>query len=76
MESQESLRNKIIQKAWQDAEFKKALVADPQKTLEKEFNIIIPAAVEIKVVEETKNLFYLVIPAEPAVADSDTVKWD
>ena len=75
MDAQE-LRNKIIQKAWQDAAFKKALLADPKSALAKEFNIIVPAGVEVKAVEETKNLYYLVIPAEPTVAASETVKWD
>ncbi|TYQ16549.1 UNVERIFIED_CONTAM: putative ribosomally synthesized peptide [Acetivibrio alkalicellulosi] len=57
----EELKSKIIERALCDSEFKKNLLKEPNKTIEKEFNISIGNN-EIRVVEEKSNLFYLVIP--------------
>jgi hypothetical protein len=61
----EDIREQIISKALEDSDFKQALIKDPKKALEDAFNIHVPGGIEIRVVEETQNLFYLVIPAPP-----------
>jgi hypothetical protein len=58
-------REKIISKAWRDAEFKRLLVEKPQETLLREFGFVLPEGVNIKVVEETPSDTYFVIPPQP-----------
>lgn len=61
-----SLKVQIIQKAWEDPEFKARLLADPSKALQASFGIELPAGINLKVVEETPSDYYLVIPPNPA----------
>jgi hypothetical protein len=56
------LEAKIIQKAWENEEFKKELLADPRKAIEQLINIKVPEKLQITVVEETVGHHYLVIP--------------
>lgn len=69
--SVESLKVQIIQKAWEDPEFKKLLLDDPKSAIKKEFGIDVPAEVDLKVVEETPSSYYLVIPPAPEAASAD-----
>ena len=57
---------RVIAKAWKDPKFRKALIRDPRSVLAKEFGVDIPADISIKVVEETADSLYLVLPATPA----------
>ncbi|TXK80038.1 NHLP leader peptide family RiPP precursor [Paenibacillus sp. N3.4] len=66
MSSNEVLKAKIIQKAWEDDSFKEQLLVDPKAALKQAFNITIPADITIKTVEETSTEFVLVIPTNPA----------
>jgi hypothetical protein len=68
MSDKQNMQEKIIKKAWEDAEFKKELLSNPKAAIEKELEIILPDDVEIKVVEETAKTFYLVLPVNPADA--------
>ncbi|MDD4869916.1 MAG: NHLP leader peptide family RiPP precursor [Kiritimatiellae bacterium] len=60
----------IVKKAWKDAKFKKELLTNPKSVLEKELKVInkdvkLPASVKVKVVEETADTIYLVLPRNP-----------
>lgn len=65
MTAEQELLNQIIEKAWSDPAFKKQLLADPKGAIQDAFNITVPSDIEINVLEETANKFYLVIPAAP-----------
>lgn len=54
----------IVEKAWQDEAFKKALIADPKKVL-KEIGAFIPDNINLKVIEETADEVYVIIPKKP-----------
>ncbi|MBB6733171.1 NHLP leader peptide family natural product precursor [Cohnella sp. CBP 2801] len=70
--SLESLKIRVIKKAWTDPEFKKSLLSDPKKALQESFGLAVPEGIELKVVEETPSLYYLTIPANPEdVTDSE-----
>ncbi|MFF2483384.1 NHLP leader peptide family RiPP precursor [Paenibacillus sp. NPDC058071] len=71
MSAEQILRNQIIQKAWEDAEFKKQLLADPKKALADSFGIVVPDDIEVEALEEKSNKFYLVIPPNPAEVIND-----
>ena len=53
----------LIEKAWKDEAFRQALRSDPQSAVEKALGSKLPAGVQLKVVEETADTFYLVLPA-------------
>lgn len=69
----------VIVKAWTDDDFKQRLLADPATVLQ-ENGVQIPAGVGVKVVEDTNDVNYLVLPAKPTnmeVSDfqSDDASW-
>ena len=55
----------LIEKAWKDDTFRQALRTDPRGAVESELGAKLPARVQVKVVEETADTFYLVLPATP-----------
>ena len=71
MSSLNDFKNKIIEKAWQDADFKKELLEDPKAAIQKASGTLIPANIEITVLEETEDKLYLVIPANPTDTEVD-----
>ena len=58
----------VIAKAWADEDFKGRLLGDPRKVLA-ENGIALPEGIDVKAVENTDKVFYLVIPAKPANDD-------
>ena len=56
---------KVVAKAWADEDFKAKLLADP-KTVLKANGLAIPQDVELRVVENTDKVVYLILPPEPA----------
>lgn len=68
--TQKQSGKKFIQRAWTDPDFKALLIADSRKAL-KQFDINLPAHIELKVVEEKPDLFYLVIPVPPDIPPSN-----
>lgn len=67
----ESLKVKIIQKAWEDPQFKAQLLADPKSALEASFGVKLPEGIQLQAVEETPTKFFLVIPPNPADLKSE-----
>jgi len=61
----QSLKEQIIQKAWEDAEFKKQLIANPKDAIKEAFAIDVPDTIDVEVVEESANKYYLVLPENP-----------
>ncbi|MFZ5352249.1 MAG: NHLP leader peptide family RiPP precursor [Bacillota bacterium] len=66
MAKRNEIQEKLIKKAWEDAEFKKELMANPKAAIEKVMQITLPADIKIEVVEETESKMFLVLPADPA----------
>ncbi|CAN7683204.1 NHLP leader peptide family RiPP precursor [Paenibacillus sp. LjRoot153] len=66
MSTNDSVKAKIIQKAWEDEAFKQQLLANPKAALKQAFNITLPDDIKVKAVEETSTEFVLVIPTNPA----------
>jgi Nitrile hydratase, alpha chain len=55
----------LIEKAWKDDAFRQALRTDPRGAVEKALGSKLPAGLQVKVLEETGDTFYLVLPANP-----------
>ncbi len=60
----------LVQKAWDDAAFKRTLLADPKAAYEAQLGTIkkgakLPDAIKVKAVEEAQAFIYLRIPQRP-----------
>ena len=56
----------LIRKAWGDPAFREELIGDPKAVLTRELNAeSLPEGVEVEVLEETPEKYYLVIPMPP-----------
>jgi hypothetical protein len=66
---------KVIAKAWADDAFKQKLLSDPASTLKKE-GLELPPGVEVRVVECTDDVYYLVLPPKPADGELDVDQVD
>ena len=60
--SRRELEAQLIARAWQDDGFKQRLLTDPKAAVAEAVGIDVPSGIEIRVVEETPNTLYLVIP--------------
>ena len=73
-EEQGKKMGQIIAKCWADEGFKQKLLADPMATLKAE-GAVLPAGLTVKAVENTDQVFHLVIPAKPTdLSDEDLDK--
>jgi len=61
---------KIVAKAWADEGFKQRLLSDPTTVL-RENGFDLPHGMEIKVVESTSALIYLILPPRPDSPEMD-----
>lgn len=55
----------LVAKAWSDDVLKQRLVDEPAAVLE-EHGIEVPPGVQLRVVEDTGDVYHLVLPASPA----------
>src|SRR4028119_64124 len=55
----------LITRALKDEAFKRELLANPKAVVEKELGTKLPEELEINVLEETENTFYMVLPCNP-----------
>lgn len=65
------LNEQIAKRASEKEEFRVALLSDPKKALEKEFGVVIPEDLQIKVHLETKNTLHLIVPEQDTLELSD-----
>lgn len=62
--TREEIENRAISKAWKDENFKKELMEKPHQAIA-QIGINVPEKIEIKVVEESARVLYLVLPVNP-----------
>lgn len=61
-ESRRDFEEKLIAKALEDANFKQKLIKNPRAVIAYELGTQLPANIEVKVLEETENILYVVLP--------------
>ncbi len=61
---------KLVAKAWSDENFKAKLLAGPMAVF-KENGLTVPEGIEVRIVENTDNLIYCILPSEPSDELSD-----
>jgi Nitrile hydratase, alpha chain len=57
----------IVQRSREDDSFRQRLLDDPKGTVDQELEIQVPESVEVRVVEESADTIYLVLPSASAV---------
>lgn len=60
--TREELTRRLINKAMKDDGFRGNLIARPHETIGMELGVTIPDTIMIRVMEETPDTFYLVLP--------------
>ncbi len=61
------VEDRIIERALKDKEYRRRLVADPRTVIGEEIGSALPPHMQIKVVQDTPDLFYVVLPYVPAI---------
>ncbi|GET37481.1 NHLP leader peptide family RiPP precursor [Microseira wollei] len=69
--TRQEIEERIIAKSWQDDAFKQEILNNPKAVLSREIGQPLPEDVEIRVVEETPNIVYLVLPMKPITPEAD-----
>jgi hypothetical protein len=57
------MEQRLIQRSLEDEGFRQRLLADPRGTMEQELGSRLPESVEVRAVEETADIIYLVLPS-------------
>ncbi len=72
------LMDKIIEQAQSNPEYYSQLMKDPRALMSRQLGTSIPSNVNIKVIEETPDTYYVVLPYQPKegaeLSDSDLEK--
>jgi hypothetical protein len=63
----------LIQRSMEDEEFRQRLLEDPKGTLEQELGGRLAESVEVRVVEETADTIYLVLPSASRVGQGGEI---
>ena len=59
----------LVQRSLQDEDFRQMLLDDPKAAVEQELGTQLPEGVEVRVVEESAQTIYLVLPSATAVGE-------
>ena len=61
--SRAEIERALVQRSMEDEDFRQKLLDDPKGTLEQELETQLPEGVEVRVVEESAQSIYLVLPS-------------
>jgi hypothetical protein len=67
--SRAEVERRLIERSLEDESFRQALLADPRAALERELGTRLPESVEVRAVEETPEIIYLVLPSASRVGE-------
>ena len=60
------VERKLIERSLEDEAFRQRLLADPKAAIEQELGSRLPESIEVRAVEETPEIIYLVLPSRSA----------
>lgn len=70
LEYRKELEARVVEKAWADENFKQELMTDPHQALT-QFGMNLPKELDIKVLEESPQVAYLVLPVSQEVLSDE-----
>ena len=62
--SRQDFEREVITRSGADPAFRAELLADPRAAIKKAYGVDLPPSIELRVVEETPSVFYLVLPLQ------------
>jgi hypothetical protein len=62
------MERRLIQRSLEDEAFRQRLLAEPKAAIEQELGSRLPESIEVRVVEESADTIYLVLPSRSADA--------
>ena len=65
------VERRLVERSLQDEEFRQRLLDDPKGTLEQELGTRLPEGFRVRVVEESAQTIYLVLPGASAVGEGE-----
>ena len=74
VEKKQLTREEIVKKAQSDKDFRKALMDNPKEALG-QLGVQVPEDVEVKVVEESAKVGYIVLPVNPDELTDEQLDW-
>ena len=69
--SRAEIERTLVQRSLQDESFRQMLLDDPKAAVEQELGTQLPEGVEVRVVEESAQTIYLVLPSATAVGEGE-----
>ena len=57
------MERRLIERSLEDEAFRQRLLADPRAAIEQELGTQLPESIEVRAVEETPEIIYLVLPS-------------
>ena len=67
--SRAQLERRLIERGLEDESFRQRLLEEPRAALEEELGARLPAEIQIRVVEETQDTIYLVLPSASPIGE-------
>ena len=68
--SRAEMERRLIQRSLEDEAFRQRLLAEPRAAIEQELGSRLPESVEVRVVEESADTIYLVLPSASPVGQA------
>ena len=69
--SRAEIERTLVQRSLQDDSFRQMLLDDPKATVEQELGTQLPEGVEVRVVEESPQSIYLVLPSDSPLGQGE-----
>ncbi len=66
--TRKEIEQQLIDRCWQDSNFKHELINDSSLALKKA-GVNLPDSIELHVLEESADVFYLIIPSQPIISE-------
>jgi hypothetical protein len=65
------VEEKIISLAWENEQFREALLNNPAEALRNELGLTIPENIKIKLLEEASDTVYFILPQKPSFLNDE-----
>jgi hypothetical protein len=60
----EQIERRVVRRAWADPDYLERLRADPRSALEEELDVVLPARLQVTLVEERADHMCIVVPVD------------
>ena len=67
------VERRLVQRSLEDESFRQRLLEDPRAAVEEELGTQLPESIEVRVVEETTQTSYLVLPSTSVVGEGGEI---